>query len=52
MLEIILIRHGKTYGNTKGKYIGGKTDESLCEEGTVFWGKDSIRKSFIFMQVP
>lgn len=33
MLKIILIRHGKTYGNTLGRYIGGRTDESLCEEG-------------------
>ena len=27
-----LIRHGKTYGNTLGRYIG-RTDESLCPEG-------------------
>lgn len=33
MLEVILIRHGKTYGNTQGRYIGGRTDEALCEEG-------------------
>lgn len=29
---MILIRHGKTYGNTLGRYIG-TTDEPLCEEG-------------------
>ena len=32
MREIILIRHGKTYGNTLGRYIG-ITDEELCPEG-------------------
>lgn len=32
MVELYLIRHGKTYGNTLGRYIG-TTDESLCEEG-------------------
>lgn len=32
MLKIYLIRHGKTYGNTLGRYIG-RTDEALCEEG-------------------
>lgn len=33
MIEILLIRHGKTYGNTQGRYIGSRTDEPLCEEG-------------------
>ncbi len=32
MKEIYLIRHGKTYGNTLGRYIG-MTDEPLCAEG-------------------
>ena len=32
MKELYLIRHGKTYGNTLGRYIG-TTDEPLCEEG-------------------
>lgn len=32
-MNIYLIRHGKTYGNTLGRYIGARTDESLCEEG-------------------
>lgn len=32
MTELFLIRHGKTYGNTLGRYIG-TTDESLCAEG-------------------
>lgn len=32
MVELYLIRHGKTYGNTLGRYIG-TTDESLCAEG-------------------
>lgn len=29
---IALIRHGKTRGNTEGRYVG-RTDEELCEEG-------------------
>ena len=33
MGEILLIRHGKTAGNLEGRYIGSRTDESLCEEG-------------------
>lgn len=39
MLKIILIRHGKTYGNTKGRYIGSRTDEPLCREG-----RESLQK--------
>ncbi|MDO4616944.1 MAG: histidine phosphatase family protein [Lachnospiraceae bacterium] len=31
MLKLIMIRHGKTYGNTLGRYIG-ITDEPLLEE--------------------
>lgn len=33
MLKIVLIRHSKTVGNLKGRYIGGRTDEPLCKEG-------------------
>ena len=33
MIKCYLIRHGKTFGNTLGRYIG-ITDESLCPEGT------------------
>ena len=33
MLKVILIRHGKTYGNMLGRYIGSRTDEPLCREG-------------------
>lgn len=32
MLDIVLIRHSKTEGNRKGRYIG-TTDEPLCAEG-------------------
>lgn len=32
MMELYLIRHGKTFGNTLGRYIG-TTDEELCTEG-------------------
>ena len=32
MVELYLIRHGKTFGNTLGRYIG-TTDEGLCPEG-------------------
>ena len=31
-MRVILIRHSKTAGNLKGRYIG-TTDELLCEEG-------------------
>lgn len=33
MAELILIRHGKTAGNLRGRYIGSRTDEPLCDEG-------------------
>lgn len=33
MLEIVLIRHSKTSGNLEGRYIGSRTDESLCPAG-------------------
>ena len=33
MVELILIRHGKTAGNLLGRYIGSRTDEPLCDEG-------------------
>ena len=29
----ILIRHGQTQGNIEHRYIGCRTDESLCEQG-------------------
>ena len=32
MIKIVLIRHSKTEGNLKGRYIG-RTDEHLCNEG-------------------
>lgn len=32
MIRIYLVRHGKTYGNRFGRYIG-KTEDRLCEEG-------------------
>ena len=32
MFRLALVRHGKTPGNTRGRYIG-TTDESLCGEG-------------------
>lgn len=32
-MKRILIRHGKTAGNLEGRYIGSRTDESLCEAG-------------------
>ena len=38
-MKIILIRHGKTEGNIKNRYIG-RTDEPLCGEGL-----DEIRKN-------
>ena len=38
-----MIRHGKTYGNTLGRYIG-VTDEPLCEEGRELLGKFTYPK--------
>ena len=32
-LTIHLIRHGKTAGNLEARYVGRRTDESLCAEG-------------------
>ena len=32
-MRLILIRHGKTRGNLEGRYIGCRTDESLCPQG-------------------
>ena len=32
-MKWVLIRHGKTKGNLEGRYIGCRTDESLCPEG-------------------
>lgn len=31
-MKVILLRHGQTAGNQKGKY-NGRTDDPLCEEG-------------------
>ena len=43
MIKIAMIRHGKTYGNTLGRYIG-VTDEPLCEEGRELLGKFTYPK--------
>lgn len=32
-VRLYLIRHGITKGNLQRKYIGGQTDEPICEEG-------------------
>ena len=32
-MKWILIRHGKTRGNLEGRYIGFRSDETLCPEG-------------------
>lgn len=32
-VRLYLIRHGITAGNLQRRYIGGQTDEPLCEEG-------------------
>ncbi len=37
-MKLVLIRHGKTYGNTLGRYIG-RTDEPL-------WGQPEITKAY------
>lgn len=45
MLKIVCIRHGKTYGNTLGRYIGGRTDEPLCKEGIALLEKGIYPKT-------
>ena len=32
-MKWVLIRHGQTHGNLEHRYIGCRTDESLCPEG-------------------
>lgn len=32
-MRMVLIRHGETAGNLERRYIGGRTDEPLCEQG-------------------
>ena len=50
MLNMILIRHGKTYGNTLKRYIGGRTDESLCQEGIhLLQEKTYPKASFVYV---
>ena len=34
MLKLLLVRHGETAGNKLKRYIGKRTDEPLCPEGT------------------
>lgn len=41
-MRCLLIRHGKTKGNLEGRYIGGRTDESLCASGT-----ESLRREML-----
>lgn len=33
MIEIVLVRHGQTEGNKVHRFIGGRTDEPVTEEG-------------------
>lgn len=33
MIEIILVRHGKTRGNEEKRFSGKRTDEPVCQEG-------------------
>ncbi len=38
LIELVLIRHGKTAGNLRRNYIG-RTDEPLCEQGQAELGE-------------
>ncbi|MBS6161729.1 MAG: histidine phosphatase family protein [Firmicutes bacterium] len=50
MFKVILIRHGKTYGNTLKRYIGGRTDEPLCQEGIrLLQEKSYPQASFVYV---
>ena len=47
---MVLIRHGKTYGNTQGRYIGARTDEPLCPEGKAALFKSSYPEAeFVYV---
>lgn len=50
MLKILLVRHSMTYGNTLGRYIGGRTDEPLCQKGIeLLQGKCYPKASVIYV---
>lgn len=51
MIEIHLVRHGKTAGNLMGRYIG-TTDESLCMEGVAELRKISYETPKIIYASP
>lgn len=48
MLKIIMIRHGRTYGNSLGKYVG-MTDESILpeERGALLPVRDLVDAVFV-----
>lgn len=33
MIRILLVRHGQTHGNKEKRFIGGRTDEPVCQDG-------------------
>ena len=33
MSEFLFLRHGRTAGNLRSNYVGGRTDEPLCPAG-------------------
>lgn len=45
-MRVLLIRHGRTQGNTERRYVGARTDESLSAEGraelAVFKGMEDV----------
>ena len=41
-MKWVLIRHGQTQGNLERRYIGCRTDESLCEQGVAKLQKRSV----------
>ena len=47
--RLYLVRHGVTQGNLDGAYIGGGTDEPLCEEGLARLGQ--LREAFAYPKV-
>lgn len=49
-MKIIMIRHGKTFGNTEKRYVGS-TDESLILEGSQELKKNVSEKKYIAVEM-
>ncbi len=52
-ITCLLIRHGKTHGNIEKRYVGARTDESLCQVGIdgLKWLQDSLKEWDLYEKV-